>query len=235
MARKKLDDLTRDPFIIAMAGADDLQPIPEHFAAGWLSISLTVLQDWRREGRTPPQAIKVTDKKVVYPMGELRRFVREALEAAQATLAERRPPTSLPPLKHSSAADRMGQITGTKDLSSLGLDDEMLRGGRRKKVRQNSFPQFMAQAEPEDEWVFAMIPDPHQGAYRRPVDLIETLNMPLEQIGDGTCEQLTMTDYLKRLTDYLNAKAGQDQAYDRAAGTLLKGQGLPSKGTIKRS
>lgn len=235
MGRQKLADLSLDPFVLAMDQADDLKPIPEKFASAWLSVSVTVMEEWRSAGRPvpppPPQPFKLTGKTVLYAMGDLRAFVRATLEAARATA---RPPAPPERTVSTSAAEALAKITGV-DLAALGLDQEVLRGGRRKKIRQDSFPQFMALAEPDDEWVFAMIPDSHHGAYRRPVDLIETLNMPLEQIEDGTCEQLTMMDYLDRLTVYLNAKAGQDRAAERAAGSLREGEGLPGKGNIKRS
>ena len=100
--------------------------------------------------------------------------------------------------------------------SHLGMNLKPVKRGRRKGVKHSSYPEFMAKGAPDDEWVFALIPDPNKGAYRRPVDLIETLHMPEEQIGDATCEQLSMTDYLDRLSGYLQAKAGQDLAGERA-------------------
>lgn len=217
MSRKKLQELSTDPFVLAMDQADDLKPIPAEFAAGWLSVSETILGEWRSAGRTPPQFIKITDKKVVYPMGELRRFMREALEEALATNAERRSAAPLSATKPTSAAEQMAKITGAKDLSHLGLDDEILRGGRRKGVRHASFSQFMARGAAEDEWVFALIPGRYGGAYRRPVDLIETLYMSEEEIGDASCEQLSQAAYLERLQIYLSAAPGQTEAGERHA------------------
>lgn len=216
MGRKKLEDLTRDPQVLALAHADDHQLVNEDLAAGFLSLSLTVLRGWRSEGRTPPAFVALTGRAIRYPVGELRRFVREILEKAQARLDDHRPAAPPAAVSHSSsAAERMAKITGAKDLTHLGLDQEILRGGRRKQVNHASFAQFMAQAAPEDEWVFALLPDPSRGAYCRPVDLIETLHMSEAEIGEATCAQLTLTEYLERLTAYLAAKPAQELAAER--------------------
>lgn len=233
MGRKKLEDLTRDPQVLALAQADDHQLVNEDLAAGFLALSLTVLQGWRSEGRTPPTFIALTEKAIRYPVGELRRFVREALERSQARVDDHHASAPPAPPSHSSAAERMAKITGTKDLSHLGLDQEILRGGRRKKVNHASFAQFMTQAQPEDEWVFALVPDPSRGTYRRPVDLAETLHMSEAQIGDATCEQLTMTAYLERLAAYFEAKPFQDEAH-RRAGQAAAFAPPPNSTRIKR-
>lgn len=216
MGRYKLEDLSLDPFVIAMDQADDLKPIPEKFAAGWLSLAPTLLQEWRSSGRTPPQFIKITDKKVVYPMGELRRFMRELLEKARAADAERAVPNVM---ETSSAAETLANITGAKDSKALGLDQTIMRGGRRKGVKQSSFIQFMAEGQSDDEWVFAMIPDASRGCFRRPVDLIQTLTLPLsdEQIEGAACEQLSMANFLERLTEYQKEKPNQDASAEREA------------------
>lgn len=206
MAKQTLEELTRDPMVLALAQADDKQLVNELLASGFLSVSLTTLRGWRTAGRKPPAAIKLDTKvksSVRYPVGELRKFVEQALagDTPEPELA----PIALP------RAQPEGGLS-----SHLGMNLKPVKRGRRKGVKHSSYPEFMAKGAPDDEWVFALIPDPNKGAYRRPVDLIETLHMPEEQIGDATCEQLSMTDYLDRLSGYLQAKAGQDLAGERA-------------------
>ncbi|WP_017462013.1 hypothetical protein [Dyella ginsengisoli] len=235
MARYKLADLSTDPFVLAMDQADDLKPIPEKFAAGWLSLAPTILQEWRSAGRTPPQFVYLTDKKVVYPMGELRRLMRELMEEAQ-TGSERRPDSQRPepPNKAPTSAEaRMTKITGTSDPKHLGLDQTLMRGGRRKGVKHATFASFLAEGQAEDEWVFAMIPDRSPGKSVRPVDLIETLRLELsdEQIEGATCEQLSLAEYLERSVTYHRDKPDRDRSAEReatlramAGGTMGDGQ-----------
>lgn len=217
MARYKLADLSTDPFVLAMDQADDLKPIPEKFAAGWLSLAPTILQDWRSAGRTPPQFVYLTEKKVVYPMGELRRFMRELLEQA-GTGPEKRADSQRPETPTSAEA-RLSKITGTPDPKRLGLDQTLMRGGRRKGVKQATFASFLAEGQAEDEWVFAMIPDQSPGKTVRPVDLIETLRLELsdEQIEGATCEQLSLAEYLERSVTYHRDKPDRDRSAEREA------------------
>lgn len=216
MARYKLADLSTDPFVLAMDQADDLKPIPEPFAAAWLSISQTILQEWRSAGRTPPQFIYVTEKRIAYPMGELRRFVREKLEASKTGLEK--PDTTTEPTSASAEA-RLTKITGTSDPKHLGLDQTLMRGGRRKGVKHATFASFLAEGQAEDEWVFAMIPDQSPGKTVRPVDLIETLRLELsdEQIEGASCEQLTLAEYLERSVTYHRDKPDRDRSAEREA------------------
>lgn len=222
MARQKMADLSLDPFVLAMDHADDLKPIPEKFASAWLSVSVTVMEDWRRTGRStpppPPRPFRLTTREVLYAMGDLRQFVRNVIEVAQAT---ERPPAPPEPTLPTPAAEALAKITGTPDLSTLGMDQDLMRGGRRKRVNQATFAQFLRDGRAEDEWVIAMIPDPHLAPVHRPVDLIETLTLELtdEQIAHATCEQINKMDYLRRSLAYLAAQAGQDDAAERLSTT----------------
>lgn len=218
MARYKIADLSTDPFVLAMDQADDLKPIPEKFAAAWLSLAPTILGDMRRAGITPPQYI-YRNKNVIYPMGELRRYMRELLEEAvkgsEKRAESKRSETPTP----TSAEARLTKITGTPDPKRLGLDQTLMRGGRRKGVKQATFASFLAEGQAEDEWVFAMIPDQSPGKTVRPVDLIETLRLELsdEQIEGATCEQLSLAEYLERSVTYHRDKPDRDRSAEREA------------------
>lgn len=206
MAKYKLEDLTRDPQVLALAQADDWQLVNECLAAGFLAISLTVLQGWRQEGRIPPAFVLPTPSTVRYPVGELRRFSQMELEKAMARVLGSAPTEPEP-----NPCEDLVQET-----VPAGMNLKPMKGGRRKGIKHGSFSQFMTNGMADDEWVFALIPDASGGAVRRPVDLIETLTMPEAEIADATCEQLTMTAYLERLAAYFAAKPFQDEAHRRA-------------------
>ena len=205
MAKQTLEELTRDPMVLALAQADDRQLVNELLAAGFLAASLTTLRGWRTAGRKPPAAIKVATS-VRYPVGELRKFVEQALasDMVEPELAQ----FALPRAQAESGLS-----------SHRGMDLEPVKRGRRKGVKQATFASFLAEGQAEDEWVFAMIPDQSPGKTVRPVDLIETLRLELsdEQLEEATCEQLSLAEYLERLVTYHRDKPDRDRSAEREA------------------
>lgn len=67
-----------------------------------------------------------------------------------------------------------------------------------------------------DEWGFLLVPDRNMGSYRRPVDLIATLDMPLKDLRGAEYHQLTLEAYLAQLSSYLIEGPRQAEAASRA-------------------
>ena len=160
----------------------------------------------------PPQWINsaATGKQpdISYPLGELRLWVRQKLDEA----AQPAPASSI-------SADQTYQSLGPSGMTAAerviyGLDEEILRGGSRRGIKQASFQQFLSQGAPADEWVFLMVPTDFRGTqHLRPVDLISSLDLPFELVSKGTCcDQISLATYVQRMATYMEIFAAQELA-----------------------
>jgi hypothetical protein len=132
-------------------------------------------------------------------------------EAAQPA-----PPSSI-------SADQTYQSLGPSGMTAAeraiyGLDEEILRGGSRRGIKHASLQQFLSRGAPADEWVFLMVPTDFRGTqYLRPVDLISSLDLPFELVSKATsCDQISLTAYVQRMTTYMEIFATQELAEARA-------------------
>lgn len=225
MKKHTVAELSADPFLRDLESYGDHKLVSQSQAAGYLNKSITTLSNWRTSGKRPPGWID--DDGISYPVGELKRYVQEHL----ASTAEGKPRAAGRAPRAEGVLDADGRPRSAKDMDDYGLDEPLMRGGRRKKVNHDSFASFMASGGPADEWVFLMVPDPHQGATSRPVDLIASMELPHESLAQATCEQLSLTDYLDRLRFYLETAPMQDMADERQKESLAL---APKQGRSKR-
>jgi hypothetical protein len=210
MGHKTLKELTEDPFLRTLEGRDELQPMTIQRAAGFLAQSLTTLLEWREAGKRPPGWYG-EGKNLRYPLGELRRFVREELEKAERMQAPQPAPTA-PPEK-TSAVEKVKQIAGKDAVKGFGFGDvKMIGGERRTKVRHDSHAQFLSVGAPNDEWVFLMVPSAYPAqTVRRPVDLIASLDMDPDTLVDAECEQLSLESYGEALAAFVRAEGAAER------------------------
>jgi len=204
MGHKTLAELTADPFLRTLEGRDPATPLTAGQAAGFLITSTSTLKEWRDSGKWPPEWFKDEDcEGVRYPLGSLRQYVNDRVEATRQKRARSTEATPAPPLDKTSAAEKIKQIAGKDAVKGFGLDDLILRGGRRKNVKQDTHSQFMALGASDDEWVFLMVPSTVPGvAARRPIDLIASLDMDPDTLEDAECVQLSLFDYSDALARF---------------------------------
>lgn len=218
MIKPSVKELSSDPFLIDLERYGDHKVASQGQAAGYLNKSISTLSAWRKKGKRPPGWID--DDGIGYPVGELKRYVREQTARTASLSASSSAATPSPPTT-STAADADGVPLSGEALEAYGMDEPMMRGGRRKKVAHATFAGFLSSGLPDDEWVFAMIPERGLGNILRPVDLVASMDLPWEQVRDANCEQLTLSDYLERMADFSRLAAehlaGQARASERAA------------------
>jgi hypothetical protein len=223
MGHKTLAELTADPFLRTLEGRDDSQPLTIGLTAGFLIVSTTVLSQWRTAGKRPPDWYG-KGKRIRYSLGELRRYVRGELETAARLHPLTPSATPSPPLEKTTATEQVRQIAGGDAVDVFGLNEPILRGGRRRKVNQDTFAQFLSMGAPDDEWVFVMVPSPFPGlGVCRPVDLIASLDMDLDTLLDAECEQLSLSAYAETMAAFMR----QEQAGAAAA----RSGDLPPRGS----
>ncbi|KRE90879.1 hypothetical protein ASG87_01700 [Frateuria sp. Soil773] len=226
MAKRSLAELTADPFLRSLEGRDDAQQLTIEQAAGFLSRSVTSLAEWRAAGKRPPGW---TDDGIVrYPLGELRRYSREQLEATAVAIPPAPAPAS--PTAPTTAAEKVRQIAGKDAVRIFGFDDERLRAGQaRGGVNQTSTAAFLSVGAPDDEWVFLNVPSPTPGnPLRRPVDLIATLDMDPDTLADATCQQMSLSAYAEALAAFLHAEVTAQRAEEAALRAARAGK-LPPR------
>jgi hypothetical protein len=84
---------------------------------------------------------------------------------------------------------------GKKDPAWL-LEPPM-RGGRRKKAWPTSFASMLARGDPDESWLFAMVPAPAGSGLLRPVDFIEALDLEPD---DGVdVKAMTLAEYAETM------------------------------------
>lgn len=218
MIKPSVKELSSDPFLIDLERYGDHKIASQGQAAGYLNKSISTLSAWRKKGKRPPGWID--DDGIGYPVGELKRYVQEqtALTASPNASSSATAPT---PPAASAAVDADGVPLSGEALEAYGMDEPMMRGGRRKKVTHATFAGFLSTGLPDDEWVFVMVPESDLGNIHRPVDLMASMDLPWEQVRDATCEQLTLSAYLERMAEFSRLAAdylaGQARASERSA------------------
>jgi len=175
-----------DPLLLAFDKLPEHQLLTASQVATVLQVSGRWLEERRAKGEPPPW-MEVGKRMVRYAAGPLRSWLRGQLQTAPAS-------------SHEASQRRAADIAG--------LDEPILRGGRRKKPQQSSFNAFLAHALPDHEWPFALV-----GSHQRPVDFIEALTMELDD--EVSCVWLTLGDYLTKLRD-----AAQGEEADALADDL---------------
>lgn len=106
------------------------------------------LEEQRSRGAPPPY-VQLGDRMVRYAVGPLREWLNRTIDQAPTSPSEQR----------KRAADE-----------TLGFNEPILRGGRRKKLPTDTFGRFIALAQAADEWPFVL-----KGPYGRPIDFISAL------------------------------------------------------------
>jgi len=203
MGRKTIAENSADPFLQTLEGRDGASFLTECQVSGYTQIATTTLQEWRDQRRSPPIWVRIPGfDGVRYPLGKLREWVNDLIEEHVAAVGASSM-QSAPTLEETSAVDKVRQAGG--NVKDYGLDSAIIRGGRRAKVKQNNFSQFLAHGSSTDEWVFAMVPSPYPNVPPRPVDLIATLDMDLEELSDATCEQLNLVTFSESMAAHARA------------------------------
>lgn len=173
----------QDPLLEAL----DRLPGQQMLTAAQVGVLLQVSIRWLEEQRAaskPPPWVELGPRMVRYAAGPLRSWMQGLIETA---------PTS-------SAAKTQRQADAI-----AGLDEPILRGGRRKKPAHQSYAAFMSTAQRLDEWPFAIV-----GPHKRPIDFITALEMELTDA--DACEWLTLEHYLAQLKNATQAEAQYNQA-----------------------
>lgn len=166
-----------DPFLPALRGERAPETLTERDVAAHLQVSVDLLQKWRRHGTRPPHWNHVHGKLVRYPT---RLFVEWLDELARSA------PTS------TNSSTPVEAIAAVVPVGDDGLDEPVLRGGRRKKTRHTAFSTFITSAFPGDEWLFVL-----RGPWQRPVDYLASFEG--ERSDDDEVVWLTLRDYLDRV------------------------------------
>lgn len=165
------DNFLKDPLLMAFDALPANKMLHEAQVALLLGCKTRWLEEQRSRGQPPPY-VMLGDRLVRYAVGPLRHWIQHTIEHAPASPTEHR---------------------ATKAAEELGFDEPIFRGGHRKRPKQSSFPQFLATAEPDDEWTFVFT-----GPSRRPIDAISALTgVDVEQIVDAGW--LCLNDYADAL------------------------------------
>jgi len=205
---KSTKDVIADPFLNALwsGTADPHLPITEAIAAQFLNLNIATLAHWRSRGFEPPAWSNLQPDPgkrpiIRYPAGELRKLIEQGMKRTKAspspasTSSSTHTPTMPKPSDEQAAA-----------LQAV-LEGAIPRGGPRKGVRQQSHSAFLATGRPDDEWVLVMVPSAYpEQTVRRPVDLITSLDMPLEKLLDAECEQMSLESYGEALAAFVRAE-----------------------------
>jgi hypothetical protein len=224
MTRPKRDPMTRlkDPFLLALWNAPDDAPMNEACASLWLDLGSTTLKEWRDQNQVPPRWSNIQsdpNKRPIirYTAGEL----REVMKAGEQR--ERAVPKTPQPADPKDDFNRIGPARGRNEGFLAAMSSPIYRGGRRQKIKHDSFAGFVSAGTPTDEWLFAMVRTDFQGGeHRRPVDLIGILDLSFELIADATCRPLTLAEYASHLDLYISSFESQKTAEQRheSAGPL---------------
>lgn len=181
------DTFLNDPLLMAFDALPANKMLHEAQVALLLGCKTRWLEEQRSRGQPPPY-VMLGDRLVRYAVGPLRQWIQHTIEHA---------PTS--PTEH-----RAKQVA-----DDLGFDEPILRGGHRKRPKQSSFAQFLATAEPDDEWTFVFM-----GPSRRPVDAIGAMTqVDAAQIVDTGW--LCLDDYADALKAAATWEVGAKEAKQR--------------------
>jgi hypothetical protein len=71
------------------------------------------------------------------------------------------------------------------------------------RIRHTSFQDFLTNGLPDDVWVFGMVLLDFHGR-KRPVDLMNCLDLSPEQLWHSHCQQMRLAEYVERMTGYLS-------------------------------
>lgn len=74
--------------------------------------------------------------------------------------------------------------------------------GSTPDIQHMDFEQFLLKGSSEDVWIFAFV-DVDVDGFRRPIDLIGCLDIPLETALYAACRPLSLRDYLSTKAAYL--------------------------------
>lgn len=159
-----------DPLLMAFDALPANKLLQQEQVALVLECTTRWLEEQRSRGAPPPY-VQLGERMIRYAVGPLREWLRQTIEAA---------PTS--PTQHRAQ----------RNAKSLGFDEPILRGGRRKKIPAPSFAQFAAAGSASDEWLVTL-----RAPYGRPVDFLADL--ALEPSEDDAYEWVTLEQYGDRL------------------------------------
>jgi hypothetical protein len=169
-----------DPLLMAF----DTLPANKLLHQAQVALLLDATPRWLEEQRSrgePPPYLQLGDRMVRYAVGPLRAWLQRTVDEAAASPTEQRE---------------------KRNQESLGFDELILRGGRRKRATQTSFASFLVEAHPNHEWPFLLI-----GNQRRPVDAVGAFNdVDLNQMVDSTW--LSLSGYLEALREAAERECG---------------------------
>lgn|GEM_PF-4713569 len=145
MTEFSANPFTDDPLLMAF----DTLPANKLLHQAQVALLLECTPRWLEEQRSrgePPPYMQLGERMVRYAVGPLRQWLHHTLDEAPASPTEHR---------------------ATRDQETLGLDEPILRGGRRKRATQSSFAAFLTEGHSDDEWPFLLV-----GSQHRPVDAL---------------------------------------------------------------
>lgn len=172
MATPTPNPFLEDPLLMAFDALPASKLLQQEQVALILECTTRWLEEQRSRGAPPPY-VQLGERMIRYAVGPLRDWLRQTIETAPAS-----------PTQHRAQ----------REAKSLGFDEPILRGGRRKTLPARSFAQFMATGTAEDEWLFAL-----RAPYGRPVDFLADLELECSE--DNGYEWLTPERYSQRLMD----------------------------------
>lgn len=160
---------SKDPLLCAFDTLPAHQLLTAIQLAMVLQMSPRWLEEQRGKGRPPPWVKIEPGRAVRYAAGPLRTWIQGLISTAPVSTHE---------------------ASSAKENDIAGLDEPILRGGRRKKPKpeHGTFPAFFTTASLEDEWAFLLC-----GESRRPVDFITASldERPMDK-DDEECAWLTL-------------------------------------------
>ncbi|MDF3982139.1 hypothetical protein P3W23_09075 [Luteibacter sp. PPL554] len=187
-----------DPLLMAI----EALPASKLLTQAQVCLLLECTPRWLEEQRSrgaPPPYVQLGDRMVRYAVGPLREWLNRTIDQAPTSPSEQRKRT----------ADE-----------TLGFDEPILRGGRRKKLPTDTFGRFIALAQAADEWPF-VVTAPHG----RPVDFLSALMF------DVTDEDALVWLSLEAFADQFSRAVLHEKAVQSAQGIgeVLNDRAVPRR------
>jgi hypothetical protein len=174
-----------DPLLMAIESL----PASKLLTQAQVCLLLECTPRWLEEQRSrgaPPPYVQLGDRMVRYAIGPLREWFKQTIDRTPASPTEQR--------------KRVAENT-------LGFEEPVLHGGRRKKLPTDTFGRFVALGQAADEWPFVI-----KAPYGRPVDFLSALTF------DATDEDASMWLSLEAFADQFSRAVLHEKAMQSAKG-----------------